>query len=147
MQIERYKIRLWIIRIIILICDHRAAVMTSPVVQEDLVQPLNNRLKCFEISCHYCTVGESVVFPFLAAIAGMIAEPDICQPRLQSVTVPPDPDVRVLYWPTCTMVMQCGGCCGHEMHVCAPTQLQSKDVSVNTHTSRNRKETFSRTCT
>lgn len=63
-------------------------------------------------------------------MANQIATPDVCEPRLSSVKIPPDNDPRVMYWPTCTKLEQCGGCCGADLLECAPTTTETVTVQV-----------------
>lgn len=63
-------------------------------------------------------------------MASMIATPDICEPRPSTVEIPPDSDPRVVYWPTCTKVNRCGGCCGLDLLQCEPTAVETITVQV-----------------
>jgi len=63
-------------------------------------------------------------------MATMIATPDVCEPRPSTVAIPPDSDPRVIYWPTCTKVDRCGGCCGLDLLECAPTAVETIYVQV-----------------
>jgi len=54
---------------------------------------------------------------------------DECSPRNVTMQVPTPSVPNVVYWPTCTKLEQCGGCCGHERLECAPTRTET--VSVN----------------
>lgn len=63
-------------------------------------------------------------------MANVVATPDVCDPRATSVEIPPSDDPRVIYWPTCTRVERCGGCCGLDLLECAPTSTDTVDVWV-----------------
>jgi len=63
-------------------------------------------------------------------LASMIATADVCEPRPTTVVIPPDSDPRIFYWPTCTKIDRCGGCCGLDVLECAPTEVQSVNVVV-----------------
>lgn len=63
-------------------------------------------------------------------MAAAIAEPDVCEPRPTTVPIPPDEDPRIVYWPTCTKVDRCGGCCGLDLLECAPTAVETMIVQV-----------------
>jgi len=61
----------------------------------------------------------------------MVAEADVCEPILRSVVIPPDSNPRVMFWPTCVRLEQCGGCCGHDSMECVPTQIEQVTVEVS----------------
>jgi len=63
-------------------------------------------------------------------MASMIATPDVCEVRPTTVVIPPDSDPRVVYWPTCTKVDRCGGCCGLDLLECAPIEVRNITVQV-----------------
>jgi len=66
----------------------------------------------------------------VSIMANQIATPDVCEPRLMSVPIPPDSDPKVMFWPTCTKLEQCGGCCGHDLLECTPTSSEIVVVQV-----------------
>lgn len=49
---------------------------------------------------------------------------------LKAVEIKSD-DPNVLYYPTCTTIEQCGGCCGHDMLECAPSEEQAIPIQVS----------------
>jgi hypothetical protein len=63
-------------------------------------------------------------------MASMIATPDVCEPRPTTVAIPPDTDPRIVYWPTCTQVPRCGGCCGLDLLECTPLEVEPINVLV-----------------
>jgi len=63
-------------------------------------------------------------------MASVIAPPDVCEPRPTTVVIPPNSDPRIIYWPTCTPVDRCGGCCGLDLLECAPTNVTTITVQV-----------------
>ena len=63
-----------------------------------------------------------------------MAAEDGCAPRMTSVRIPSHSDPYILYWPSCTQVPQCGGCCGHDSLECQPKRRQDHSVLV-CHTS------------
>ncbi|XP_057342149.1 vascular endothelial growth factor A-like [Microplitis mediator] len=53
----------------------------------------------------------------------MIAKPAICQPEYQVVPLKPLGDDRdAVYFPSCTRVKRCGGCCYHRLLSCQPVE-------------------------
>ncbi|KAL5012758.1 hypothetical protein ScPMuIL_011309 [Solemya velum] len=60
----------------------------------------------------------------------VLAGPDRCQPRLRTVVIPRDPDPSVMYWPTCTRIERCGGCCPTEILECLPVKMEMVAVNV-----------------
>lgn len=63
-------------------------------------------------------------------MASVIATPDVCEPRLRTVAIPPNSDPRIIYWPTCTPVQRCGGCCGLDLLECTATNVTTITVQV-----------------
>lgn len=66
----------------------------------------------------------------VSLMANQIATPDVCDPRPMTVRIPADSDPRVVFWPSCTQLDQCGGCCGHDLLECAPTSTEPVTVQV-----------------
>ena len=60
----------------------------------------------------------------------MLARDDGCAPRNRTVSCQKDADPNVVYWPSCTRLQQCGGCCGHDMLECAPTEEEAVALKV-----------------
>jgi len=54
---------------------------------------------------------EAAVFPKSAT----------CEPELTTVSLQNEDDKSVFYYPSCTRVERCGGCCSHELLSCQPT--------------------------
>jgi hypothetical protein len=55
-----------------------------------------------------------------------------CQPIDQVVSVIPkdERDPTVLYFPSCVLIKQCGGCCAHSGTTCSPVDEAEKTVTV-----------------
>ena len=71
------------------------------------------------------------MYYFLTDVAASVmAAEDGCAPRMTSVRIPSHSDPYVLYWPSCTQVPQCGGCCGHESLECQPKRKKDHSVLV-----------------
>ena len=64
-------------------------------------------------------------------MSSVIAPPDACEPRPSTVRIPPDPDPRFVYYPTCTPVPRCGGCCNVDLLECTPTSMDTIVVEVS----------------
>jgi len=52
-----------------------------------------------------------------------------CDPYDQVVTIPND-RTNVLLYPSCVVLKQCGGCCGHPSLACKPTTKKEKIIQV-----------------
>jgi len=64
-------------------------------------------------------------------ISEMLADGDSCSPRPSNVVIPLNAsDPRAFFYPTCTSVNRCGGCCGSDLLQCSPTQTQRQAVKV-----------------
>ena len=62
----------------------------------------------------------------------MLAEGDVCEPKPTTVVIPRNAsDLRSFYYPTCTRVNRCGGCCGSDLSECAPTQATVVNIKVS----------------
>lgn len=52
-----------------------------------------------------------------------------CEPRPKVVELPISH--KGAYWPACTEILQCGGCCGHlQFKECKPIKLENKTTTV-----------------
>lgn len=60
-----------------------------------------------------------------------MAAPDNCSPRKTTVIIDQPKELNHLFWPSCTRVMQCGGCSGHESQVCVPTHRGKTTTKIN----------------
>src|SRR6267154_3414213 len=50
--------------------------------------------------------------------AAVVATPDVCGPRPETVAVPTGTDPRIVCWLACAKVPRCGGCCGLDLLEC-----------------------------
>ena len=60
-----------------------------------------------------------------------MAAPDNCSPRKTTVVIDQPKEHNHLFWPSCTRVMKCGGCSGHESQVCVPTSRGKTKTKIN----------------
>nr|XP_033337284.1 uncharacterized protein LOC117226745 [Megalopta genalis] len=62
------------------------------------------------------------------------ATPAKCIPELQPVSLTENKERSILYFPSCTRVKRCGGCCSHALLSCQPvaTELRNYEVTVVT---------------
>lgn len=67
---------------------------------------------------------------FKDIIAGQVAEPEGCLPQERAVTIPPNSDPRIIHWPPCTRLAQCGGCCGTDVLECTATRTEPATIQV-----------------
>ena len=63
-------------------------------------------------------------------LEAMLAESGSCTPQPRSVTVPPDSDPNVIWWPSCVLLERCGGCCGNDLLECVPTQVETVSLEA-----------------
>ncbi|XP_046394881.1 uncharacterized protein LOC124162403 [Ischnura elegans] len=59
-------------------------------------------------------------------------KPAGCSPELHSVSLVPESnsDPTLFYYPTCTRVERCGGCCSHDLLSCQPTVTEIINFQV-----------------
>lgn len=53
-----------------------------------------------------------------------------CMPELQTVPLLENDDPSIIYYPTCTRVKRCGGCCTHPFLSCQPTATETRNFEV-----------------
>ncbi|XP_003702304.1 PDGF- and VEGF-related factor 1 [Megachile rotundata] len=53
-----------------------------------------------------------------------------CMPELQTVPLKQDDDPSTFYFPSCTRVKRCGGCCNHSLFSCQPTAVDTRNFEV-----------------
>lgn len=53
-----------------------------------------------------------------------------CIPELQKVSLMQSNDPSVLYYPSCTRIERCGGCCNSELLTCQPTKTETIVLQV-----------------
>ncbi|XP_034171235.2 PDGF- and VEGF-related factor 1 [Osmia lignaria lignaria] len=56
--------------------------------------------------------------------------PATCTPELQTVPLKQDADPSTIYYPSCTRVKRCGGCCSHSLLSCQPTAVETRNFEV-----------------
>ncbi|XP_043253448.1 vascular endothelial growth factor A-A-like [Colletes gigas] len=56
--------------------------------------------------------------------------PAKCMPELQPVSLKLDNDPSTVYFPSCTRVMRCGGCCSHSLLSCQPVASELRNFEV-----------------
>jgi hypothetical protein len=56
--------------------------------------------------------------------ASVPAKPAHCMPELTTVPLMPNTDSSVLFYPTCTRIERCGGCCSSDLLVCEPIRTE-----------------------
>ncbi|XP_041359024.1 vascular endothelial growth factor A-like [Gigantopelta aegis] len=58
---------------------------------------------------------------------------DECGPRLTTVKIPRElGDHNIIYFPKCTPIERCGGCCAEDKHKCHPTRTETVEIHVLT---------------
>jgi len=59
-------------------------------------------------------------------------KPAACIPELSIVSLRPEneTDPTMVFFPSCTRVRRCGGCCSHKLLSCQPTEVQSHAFEV-----------------
>lgn len=53
-----------------------------------------------------------------------------CMPELQPVSLTDNQERSVLYYPSCTRIMRCGGCCSHSLLSCQPVTKEFRNYEV-----------------
>ncbi|XP_003696855.2 uncharacterized protein LOC100869681 [Apis florea] len=53
-----------------------------------------------------------------------------CMPELQTVPLLENDDPSIIYYPTCTRVKRCGGCCTHPFLSCQPTAMETRNFEI-----------------
>lgn len=62
---------------------------------------------------------------------GEMAVAAVCKPSLTTVPIADEnKKSNTIYWPSCTRVERCGGCCSHELLSCKPTATNTLHVQV-----------------
>ncbi|XP_031368402.1 uncharacterized protein LOC102675058 [Apis dorsata] len=55
----------------------------------------------------------------------------LCMPELQTVPLLENDDPSIVYYPTCTRIKRCGGCCNHSFLSCQPTATETRNFEVS----------------
>ncbi|CAG0882034.1 unnamed protein product [Cyprideis torosa] len=53
-----------------------------------------------------------------------------CEPESQTVELDLPKNLSVYYYPTCTRVERCGGCCNHDLLECQPTETEELNMMI-----------------
>lgn len=53
-----------------------------------------------------------------------------CMPELRTVPLKPDKTTATFYYPSCTRVERCGGCCSHHLLSCQAVESEIIPMSV-----------------
>lgn len=54
-----------------------------------------------------------------------------CTVELQTISLKDTDDPSLYYYPPCTRVNRCGGCCAHDLLACQPTKSETLNFEVN----------------
>ncbi|XP_046665930.1 platelet-derived growth factor subunit A [Homalodisca vitripennis] len=57
-------------------------------------------------------------------------QPAGCKPENRSVSLRLSDNPWIYYWPPCTRVEQCGGCCNHHLLSCQPVEVETLNFQV-----------------
>lgn len=67
---------------------------------------------------------------FLYSGAPLIPKPAGCSVEVQTISLKDTDDSSLYYYPPCTRVNRCGGCCAHDLLACQPTKIESLNFEV-----------------
>nr|XP_018896130.1 PREDICTED: uncharacterized protein LOC109029884 isoform X1 [Bemisia tabaci] len=62
--------------------------------------------------------------------AASVPKPALCQPEIQTVKLKSSDDPSLFYFPSCTRLERCGGCCSHELLSCQPISTEPMSFQV-----------------
>lgn len=62
--------------------------------------------------------------------SAVAAKAAFCKPELQVIRLVENQEPNVLYFPQCTRIERCGGCCNHRLLKCQPTEFEIVNFSV-----------------
>ncbi|KAF0750820.1 vascular endothelial growth factor C-like [Aphis craccivora] len=60
----------------------------------------------------------------------LVPKPAGCSVELQTISLKDTDDQSLYYYPTCTRVNRCGGCCAHDLLACQPTKVDTLNFEV-----------------
>ncbi|KAL5234633.1 hypothetical protein ACI65C_002043 [Semiaphis heraclei] len=63
-------------------------------------------------------------------VATLIPKSASCSVELQTVNLKETDDQNLYYYPMCTRVNRCRGCCGHDLLACRPTKIETLNFEV-----------------
>lgn len=58
-------------------------------------------------------------------------KPAKCMPTLKEIELKNSNDSTYFYYPSCTRIERCGGCCSHSLLSCQPTETETVTFQVN----------------
>lgn len=58
------------------------------------------------------------------------AQPAVCTPQMTTVPIEISRDPYDFYFPSCTRIDRCGGCCSHQIFECAPIKTENVTYQV-----------------
>lgn len=64
--------------------------------------------------------------------AAFIPKPASCSIGSQTISLKDTDDRSLYYFPSCTRVDRCGGCCSHDLLACQPTKTETLHFEVCT---------------
>uniref|UniRef100_A0A2H8TY20 Vascular endothelial growth factor A n=1 Tax=Melanaphis sacchari TaxID=742174 RepID=A0A2H8TY20_9HEMI len=62
--------------------------------------------------------------------AAFIPKPASCSIESQTISLKDTDDRSLYYFPSCTRVDRCGGCCSHDLLACQPTKIETLHFEV-----------------
>lgn len=62
--------------------------------------------------------------------ASSTPKPAICSVESQTINLKDTDDPSLYYYPPCTRVNRCGGCCVHDLLACQPTKTETLNFEV-----------------
>lgn len=68
----------------------------------------------------------------------MIPKPAGCSVEVQTISLKDTDDSSLYYYPPCTRVNRCGGCCSHDLLGCQPTKSEALNFEVRIIVNRQR---------
>lgn len=86
----------------------------------------------YNIHYNYCTTRTTKHFKLFVCLleATLIPKPAGCSVESQIVSLKDTDDQSLYYYPMCTHVNRCGGCCGHDLLACRPTKIETFNFDV-----------------
>uniref|UniRef100_A0A2H8TXP0 Vascular endothelial growth factor A n=1 Tax=Melanaphis sacchari TaxID=742174 RepID=A0A2H8TXP0_9HEMI len=79
----------------------------------------------------YTTIGFQNRYAYDSEIkATLIPKAASCSIGLQTISLKDTDDLSLYYYPMCTRVNRCGGCCGHDLLACRPTEIETLNFEV-----------------
>ncbi len=60
-----------------------------------------------------------------------VPKPAVCLPELKTISLRDTNDRTLFYYPSCTRIERCGGCCTHESLMCDPIEKQYVNYTIH----------------